>query len=202
MFFYPAKFIHLLDHFLNPGNAFHLHLKRPVQSVFLRPCVRPLIMKPRFVNSYITSQKFLWITLKHAQTLLRRNHTSPLLWSTVSKRGTYLADSFLMPKHSCKMYHTRPTKMFTVPLNSRTFNRRSLSTMLWILSIISWEVTSFGRPGRSASLMNHAMRWSRLLIISCELFFSFFYWFSSWKIMFNNYTKLAFFHGFLLTMKN
>ena len=66
---------------------------------------------------------------------------------------THLADSFLMPKHSCKIYHTRPTEMFTVSLISRTFNRRSLSTISWILSIISWEVTSFGRPGHPASLV-------------------------------------------------
>ena len=129
-------------------------------------------MNPRFINSYITSQKFLWITLKHAQTLLRRNHTSPLLWSAVSKRGTHLSDSFLMPKHSCKMYHTRPTEMFTVSLILRTFNRRSLSTMSLILSIISWDAntaaTKFSEP-----LMNHA-----------------------------THTKLAFLHGFILTMKN
>ena len=36
-------------------------------------------MNPRFINSYITSRKFLWITLKHAQTLLRRNHRSPFV---------------------------------------------------------------------------------------------------------------------------
>ena len=112
-----------------------------------------IIMNRRFINSYITSQKFLLIILKDAQTLLRRNHMSPLLWSTVRKCGTHLADSFLVPKHSCKMYHTRPTEMFTLSLISRIFNQRSLSTMSWILSTISWEVTSFGWPGHSASLV-------------------------------------------------
>ena len=42
MFFYPAKFIHLLNHFLNCGNAFYRNLKRPVQKVFLLPCIRLL----------------------------------------------------------------------------------------------------------------------------------------------------------------
>ena len=153
---------------------------RPSQQFRLVFCFWRIIMNPRFINSYITSPEFLWITLKHAQTLLRRSHTSPLLWSAVSKRGIHLADSFLMPKHSRKMYHTRPTEMFTVSLISRSFNRRSLSTMSWILTIISWEITSFGRPqNHLLVLMNHAMRWSWLLIISCELFFSFFDWFSS-----------------------
>ena len=121
---------------------------QPVEFSFWR-----IIINPRFINSYIALQKFLWITLKHDQTLLRRKHTCPFLWSAVSKRGAHLADSFLMPKNSCKMYHTRPTEMFTVSLISRTFNRRSLSRISLILSIISWEVTSFGRLGRSASLV-------------------------------------------------
>ena len=83
--------------------------------------------------------------LKHAQTLLRRNHTSPLLWSAVSKHGSHLEDSFLMPKHSCKICHTRSIEMFTVSLISRTFNRRSFKTM-WILSIFYWEVIFLERP--------------------------------------------------------
>ena len=44
LLFSPEKSINFLDHFLNTGHEFHLHLKRPVQAVFLQPPVRPLTL--------------------------------------------------------------------------------------------------------------------------------------------------------------
>jgi hypothetical protein len=71
------------------------------------------------------------------------------LLSTVSKRGTHLADSFVIPKYSCTIFCTGSDEMPTISTISLIFIRRSANTISWILWIISSVVTSIERPGRS-----------------------------------------------------
>jgi hypothetical protein len=70
--------------------------------------------------------------------------------STVSKRGTYLADSFVIPKYSCTIFCTGSDEMPTISTISLIFIRRSANTISWILWIISSVVTSIKRPERSS----------------------------------------------------
>ena len=78
---------------------------------------------------------------------LSRSH----LWSTVSKRGTHLADSFFIPNCSCKIEITVPCDMPVASISSRTFTRRSVKTISWILSMISGVAASIGHSERDAS---------------------------------------------------
>ena len=72
-------------------------------------------MNPRFINSYITSRKFLWIMLKHAQTLLRRNHSSQLVIGCEKTRHP-----------SCRQLPHAQTFMLNVPYASN-YNVYSLT---------------------------------------------------------------------------
>jgi len=51
------------------------------------------VMDPCFVHSNELTQKFIWITMKHLQHCFEIVILSRL-WSTVSKRGTHLAELF------------------------------------------------------------------------------------------------------------
>ena len=105
-------------------------------------------MDPCFVHSNESTQKFIWITLKHLQ-ILFLNHT--VARSTVSKRGTHLADSFFIPNCSCKIEITVPCDMPVVSTSSRTFICRSVKTISWTLSMISGTAASIGHPEQDAS---------------------------------------------------
>src|SRR5436190_22033977 len=76
------------------------------------------------------------------------------LCSNVSKRGTHLADSFLMPNVSCRTFCMRSVEIYTMLVISLIFTRRSANTISWILLTISSVVTSIGRPGRFSSKMD------------------------------------------------
>ena len=146
-------------------------------------CFWRIIMNPRFIKSYITSQKCLWITLKHAQTLLRRNHTSPLVIGCRQTRHP-----------SCRQLPHAQTFMQSVPYASH-LNVYSLtnlthfqstiveydvvdfidyflrSHLFWTARTLSITCTNTAATKFSEPFMNNAMRWSRLLIIFCELFY-------------------------------
>jgi type II secretory pathway component PulF len=98
------------------------------------------MMDPCFINSYETAKKLLRIALlnksKHYFEVVIRFR----LLSTVSKRGTPLADSFVIGSD----------EMATISTISLIFIRRSANTISWILWIISFVVTSIERPGRSS----------------------------------------------------
>ena len=113
---------------------------------------RCVVMDPRFINSNIMSQKLARITLVHIQILLTRSRTTFFLNECDQKRQPSCSQ-ILMPENSCKMWNTRSFEIFTMSLISGILNRRSPSTISWILSIIFWEVTSFGCPDRSASFV-------------------------------------------------
>ena len=88
---------------------------------------------------------WLWIDAllyqKHRQTRVK---TSPrrCFCSTVCKRCTHLAHSFLISKFSFNMWRRT---LFKMP-SKYAFNWRSFNTILWIFFTISGVVTSFGRP--------------------------------------------------------
>ena len=70
IFFCPAKCIHLFNHLLNPRNALHLLLKRPIQAVFLPSCVRPLTVIGLRHYFQLPSKQFL----AHSFTLIISLH--------------------------------------------------------------------------------------------------------------------------------
>ena len=95
------------------ASFFRRRFARPSPHFQLIFCFWRIIMNSCFINTYITSQNYFklrWNMPKHCSDATTRAR----LWSAVSKRGTHLADSFLMPKHSCKMCHTHPTEMFSL----------------------------------------------------------------------------------------
>ena len=69
-------------------------------------------------------------------------------WSIVSKRGTHFADSFLMPKSSCKISITDRIDMPATSDYSCTITFESSNTTSWIFFMISGIVTSFNIPDR------------------------------------------------------
>ena len=92
-------------------------------------------------------------------------------WSAVSKRGIDLADSFLMPKFSCRMFRTHSFLMFTISTISLAFTLRLANTISWILFNISSVVTSTGPPERGASLVlvrPHRNSVNHLRTMKCE----------------------------------
>jgi len=89
------------------------------------------IMDPCFVHSNESTQKFIWITLKHLQTLFWNRHTVALMIH--SKRSIHLADSFFISNYSCKIEITMPCDMPAASTSSRTFTRRSVKTISWTL---------------------------------------------------------------------
>ena len=148
-------------------------------------------MNPRLVQRYITSPKFLWITLKHAQILLKRNHTSPFV---IDCKQTW--------HQSCRQLPHAQTFMSNVPytfhwnvysLTNLTHFQSTIveyyvvdfinhflrSHLFWTARTLSITCANTVATKFSELLMNHAMWWSRLLIIFCELFFSFSDWFPS-----------------------
>lgn len=84
------------------------------------------------------------------------------LLSGVSKRGTHLAESFLMPKISCRIWSTRFFEMPTVSAISRTFSRRSANTRSWIFGVFSSVVAVFGAPWRGSSNLDERPRLNSL----------------------------------------
>ena len=62
-----------------------------------------------------------WNISKHCFEIVTRSR----LWSTVSKRGTHLADSFFIPNCSCKIKITVPCDMPVASTHSRTFTRQT-----------------------------------------------------------------------------
>ena len=63
-----------------------------------------------------------------------------------------------MASESCKIENIVPCDMPVDSTISRTFIRRSLKTISWILSIISGVVTSTGRPERCSSFVDVRLR--------------------------------------------
>jgi len=108
------------------------------------------IMDLCFVHSNESTQKFIWITLKHLQYSFEIV-TRSRLWFTVSKRGIHLADSFFKPNCSCKIEVTVPCDMPVASTSLRTFTRRSIKTIPWTLSMISGVAASIERPERGTS---------------------------------------------------
>ena len=72
-------------------------------------------------------------------------------WSTVSKRGTQHADSFLIPKCWFNMLQTHSFNMFITSAISLTFIWWSCRTIWWTFAMFSTIVAVFGRPERSLS---------------------------------------------------
>ena len=105
----------------------------------------------------------------------------------MSSRGTHFAQSFRIPKCSCKMVKTLPYDIFPMSASSCTFHLRSFITHLWILWMFSGITASFGRPLRSASfvlagtttfqfsnpLLYHLSRWNRVRIMFIKPLFGF-----------------------------
>jgi len=89
-------------------------------------------MNPCFVHSNESTQKFIWITLKSSPNIVLKSSRSHL-WSTVNKRGTYLADSFFISNCSCKIEITVPCDIPVTSTSSRIFTRRSVKTISWII---------------------------------------------------------------------
>ncbi|XKL58992.1 hypothetical protein PGB90_000008 [Kerria lacca] len=56
-----------------------------------------------------------------------------------------------MDKCSCKIVNTLPSNIFNSTTISRSFNLRSLKTILRTFSIFSETTAEFGQPERSAS---------------------------------------------------
>ena len=122
-----------------------------------------VMVDPCFINSDETPQKLFRIALKHVQKcfeVVMRFH----FCSTVSKRGTHLADNFFMPNVSCRTFCMRSVEIFTMLAISLIFTR-SANTTSWILLTISSIVTSIGRPGRSSSKMDFRPRLNSLYIL-------------------------------------
>jgi len=90
------------------------------------------VMDPCFIHSNESTQKFVWITLKHCFEIVTRLR----LRSTMSKRGTHLADSFFIFNCLCKIEFTVPCDMLVVSTSLRTFIRQSIKTISWPLSMI------------------------------------------------------------------
>ena len=78
---------------------------------------------------------------------------STLCWRSCMFRflGTHLADTFDMPKCSWTIVQTLPLKIPHSEASSATLIRRLFSTSLSTWSIISWLMTSAGRPGLGSS---------------------------------------------------
>ena len=70
--------------------------------------------------------------------------------STVNKRGTKRADSFLMPKCWFNMLQTRSFDMFITSNISLTLIQRSSGTIWWTLAMLLSVVAVFGRTKRSS----------------------------------------------------
>jgi len=112
-----------------------------------------------YVHTYVCMDRCTWFSLLFVNFGLRLNnikHCSEVvsrlrLLSGVSKRGTHRADSFLMPKISCRIWLTRSFDMPTVSAVSRIFNRRSANTRSWTFVTLSTVVAVFGAPGRGSS---------------------------------------------------
>ena len=119
--------------------------REPIAS--LRYSDRWKLKIPNCTNVPVDAAKKKWN--KHSFEVVTRLR----LWSSVSNRGTHLADSFLMSKYSCKMWCTRSVEMPTASATSHTFILLSSNIIPWILSTISGVMTSFGRPERLASLV-------------------------------------------------
>ncbi|GBL82175.1 hypothetical protein AVEN_106001-1 [Araneus ventricosus] len=83
---------------------------------------------------------------------LRRKSTNPA--SALIKRDTHLAEIFFTPNFWCKIENSVLWDMPAASTISRTLIRRSLKTISRILSIISEEVTSTGRPERCSSFVD------------------------------------------------
>ena len=106
--------------------------------------------------------------------------------STVSKRGTHLADSFFMPNVSCRTFCMRSVEIFTMLAISLIFTRRSANMISWILLTISSVVLNwmtwalFIKNGCSATLKfvvpisYGSHRRCVILIYDMQLFFDFF----------------------------
>ena len=109
-------------------------LVHPVKSIILTvSSFRYEVMDPCFVYSNESTQKFIWITLKHLQTLFCR-HTVALM--VHSEQTRHLANSFFTPIIRAKL-KSLPCDMSVVSTSSRTFTRRSVKTISWILSMIT-----------------------------------------------------------------
>jgi len=76
------------------------------------------VMDPCFIHSNeIDAEihlKLRWNISKHCFEIGTRSH----LWSTVSKRGTHLVDSFFIPNCSCKIEITVPCDMSVTSTSS------------------------------------------------------------------------------------
>ena len=84
------------------------------------------------INRRKNSSGLHWNISKHCSKIVTR----PRLWFTVSKRSTYLADSFFISNCSCKIEITVLCDMPVTSTSSR-FTRRSVKTISWTLSMIS-----------------------------------------------------------------
>ena len=118
-----------------------------------------------FDFSFVSGVK--WWTYVLSMVMNRRRKSALLLWnfakdsietasrrcfcSIERKRGTHLAQSFLMIKFVVGMRCTALFEMPTMSGSSRTFSRRSSNMILWIFFTISVVVTSFCRPFRCSS---------------------------------------------------
>ena len=97
-----------------------------------------VVMDPCFIHCHIPLKRsFLlcWNSFKQPSEL----STRCCFWSTVSKRGTYFEQSFLMLKHSCKMVNTLTFDIFNVSSILRNFNLRSAKTILWTCFYVFWN---------------------------------------------------------------
>ena len=104
-----------------------------------------------FVHSNESTQKFIWNSLrwnisKHCFEIITRSR----LWSTVSKRGTHLADSFFIPNCSCKNWN-HCAMWYVCGLNKRscTFTCRSVKTISWIFFIDDFWRSSLNWTSRT-----------------------------------------------------
>ena len=159
----------------------------PVKSIVLTvPSSRVWSNGSMFRHSNESTEIHLNYVETSPNIVLKSSHDHT--YDPVSKRGTYLADSFFIPNCSCKIEITVPCDMPVASTSSCTFTCRSVKTISWTLSIISGVAASIGRPERGAftcectitvkfiyPLVYSRKRWCRCAMNIIQLSFDFFW---------------------------
>ena len=148
----------------------------------LEQCSR--IQDTQLVLSMIFSKKFLWITLKHAQPLQPHEHAFVICCEQTrhpSCRQLPHAQTFMQNVPYASHWNVYILTNLThfqstiFEYNVMDFIDHFLrSHLFWTARTLSITCANTAATKFSEPPMNHAMRWSRPLIISWELFFSYF----------------------------
>ena len=97
-------------------------------------------MDPCFIHSNESTQKFIWITLKHLQTLFWNRHMVALSqWANAASYQAFHIQLFVQNWNHCVMW-------YACDLNKLVHFHSSIKTISWTLSMISGVAASIGRP--------------------------------------------------------